>query len=138
VTVVEIGAVDVSLDVINTYPDEIDVAIPSGNAGGDITLTSPEGTSSGTFTVVEHSNGLGGDYYDDQATGTFLATEAQAAAAVWGGSSASVVQCTGEDALQATDGTNWATWVYGTGSLQGYVVVAATPTCPTTSDSPWN
>lgn len=137
-TAVTIGGVDVTADITGDIPDEIDLRIPPGNAGGDVVVTTDEGTSGETVTLFAHSNGLGQTYYDGLPLSSFYESEALAASFVWGETSWSAITCGSEDAIQASDGTNYATWVYGSGPLQGFVVFAATPTCPTTSDSPWN
>lgn len=136
VTSITIGGVDLTSSATSTEPDEIQLTIPPGTAGGDIVVTTDEGTTAGTFTLVEHDNGLGQTSYDEYAG--YSDGEALLAAFMWGETSTTEITCTGEAALQATNGTDFATWVYGDGTLQGYVVAAATPTCPTTSDHPWH
>jgi hypothetical protein len=138
VSAVDIGAVDVTADSSVVDHSHIDVAIPMANGGGDLSVTTDIGTTSGTFTLYLHFNGVLGTYYNGDAPGTDSEPDAKDAAASWGGTGIADVNCGGGDlGVEANKGGTFAIWVY-TGPHQGDVGIGSSPTCPTDSTNQWS
>jgi hypothetical protein len=122
--------------------------VPDGAGTGQLVVTTANGTaeSSSDFTFLfTHSNGLGQNYYDTNPLNTYSQTTASEAANAWdpSGTLTTGVTCSGEAAVQMINAANTAVavWVYGSGPLQGTVVLNTantTPTCPLASDPSWN
>jgi hypothetical protein len=121
----------------------------SGNPAGDGCECQTPGCCRGGTCQTTHANGLGQNYYDCVALGTYDQTQAEKARAAFAdivGPGQTVDGSCGDPGdtskircHDTNDGSVCACWAWS-GPLRGYVRAVGGPDCecPTTADAPWN